>query len=196
MRLFAAVLPPDSATAELAAAVSALKELPGADGLRWTGRDGWHLTLAFMAEADAAAAADLAGRLERAAHATAPFPLALRGGGRFGDRALWAGATGDVPALRRLASRADAAAREAGITMEDHRAYRPHLTVARGRGERDLGPYAEALDGFAGTAWTVRELTLVRSDLPRDGVPGARPRYEAVGRWVLGGGVRGPGAAG
>ncbi|MEV0258404.1 RNA 2',3'-cyclic phosphodiesterase [Streptomyces sp. NPDC050732] len=197
MRLFAAVLPPDSATAELAAATGALRELPGADRLRWTAPDGWHFTLAFMAEVDEATVPDLTTRLERAAHRTPPFSLALRGGGHFGDRALWAGATGDVAALRLLAARADAAARKAGVPMEEqHRHYRPHLTVARGRGETALGPYADALGSFEGTAWTVRELTLVRSNLPRSGVPGERPRYEAVGRWILGGGVRVPGGAG
>ncbi|MFD4632678.1 RNA 2',3'-cyclic phosphodiesterase [Streptomyces sp. NPDC058284] len=197
MRLFAAVLPPDTATSELAAAAHALKQLSGADELRWTARESWHFTLAFMAEADDAVVPDLAARLARAAHRTPPFSLALRGGGHFGDRALWAGVTGDVAALRLLARRADAAARKAGITMEEqHRPYRPHLTLARGRGEPDLAPYADALGSFAGTAWPVRELTLVRSELPRSGVPGERPRYEAVGRWSLGGGAGEPGGAG
>lgn len=196
MRLFAAVLPPDTATAELAAAAHALKGLPGADELRWTAVDSWHFTLAFMADVDEAAVPDLAARLERGAHRTAPFSLALRGGGHFGDRALWAGATGDVAALRLLAGRADAAARKTGIAMEEHRHYRPHLTLARGRGTTALGPYADALAAFEGTAWTVGELTLVRSELPRGGVPGERPRYEAVGRWVLGGGAGAPGGAG
>ncbi|MEU6991548.1 RNA 2',3'-cyclic phosphodiesterase [Streptomyces sp. NPDC046465] len=201
MRLFAAVLPPDSAACELAAAAGALKGLPGADELRWTPRDSWHFTLAFMAEVDEGAVPDLTARLERAAHRTPPFSLALRGGGHFGDRALWAGAAGapgDTAALRLLAQRADAAARKAGITMEEHRHYRPHLTLARGRGDAGtaLAPFADALAAFEGTAWTVRELTLVRSNLPRSGVPGERPRYEAVGSWALGGGAGAPGGAG
>ncbi|WP_069886429.1 RNA 2',3'-cyclic phosphodiesterase [Streptomyces luteocolor] len=196
MRLFAAVLPPPAAAAELAAAADALKALPGADGLRWTGRDGWHFTLAFMAEVDEETLPDLSVRLERAAHRTPPFSLALRGGGHFGDRALWAGAGGEVAALRLLAQRADAAARKAGVTMEEHRHYRPHLTLARGRGEQALDPFADALGSFAGTAWTADELTLVRSRLPRGGVPGERPRYETVGRWALGGGGRASGGAG
>ncbi|MEU1155130.1 RNA 2',3'-cyclic phosphodiesterase, partial [Streptomyces sp. NPDC005918] len=101
---------------------------------------------------------------------------------------------------------ADAAARKAGIAMEEHRSYRPHLTLARahGRGGMDLRPsggtglrpYVDALAPFEGTAWTVGELTLVRSNLPRSGVLGERPRYEAVGRWVLGGGAGEPGGAG
>ncbi|MFJ2771851.1 RNA 2',3'-cyclic phosphodiesterase [Streptomyces sp. NPDC087300] len=196
MRLFAAVLPPPAATAELGAAADELKTLPGASGLRWTGREGWHFTLAFMAEVPDATVPDLAARLERAAHRTPPFSLSLHGGGHFGERALWAGAAGDVAALRLLAGRADAAARKAGVTMEEHRHYRPHLTLARAKGEADLTPYVDALAPFDGTPWTVAELTLVRSNLPVSGVPGERPRYETVGRWALGGAAGADGAAG
>ncbi|MBW5422348.1 RNA 2',3'-cyclic phosphodiesterase, partial [Streptomyces sp. BG9H] len=97
---------------------------------------------------------------------------------------------GEVAALRLLAQRAEAAARKAGLAREEARPYRPHLTLARGSGETELRPYADALASFAGTSWTVDELTLVRSELPRSGVPGERPRYETVGRWPLGGGAR------
>ncbi|MBW5425958.1 RNA 2',3'-cyclic phosphodiesterase, partial [Streptomyces sp. BG9H] len=94
MRLFAAVLPPDAVVAELAAAASGLRALPGADALRWAPRDSWHFTLAFMAEVPQETVPDLTARLARAAHRTPPFPLALRGGGRFGERVLWAGVAG------------------------------------------------------------------------------------------------------
>ncbi|MFF8095972.1 RNA 2',3'-cyclic phosphodiesterase [Streptomyces sp. NPDC016675] len=187
MRLFAAVLPPEDVTAALAAEVAALRELPGADGLRWTGRPGWHFTLAFYGEVDDDLVPDLSARLERAAHRTAPFPLALRGGGQFGHgRALWTGAEGDVATLRLLADRAESAGRKAGVEMGGHRRYTPHLTVARSREAFEVRPYVEALDGFTGPAWTVTELALVRSNLPGSGVPGEQPRYEAVGRWPLG----------
>ncbi|MCZ4637138.1 2'-5' RNA ligase family protein, partial [Streptomyces rubrogriseus] len=97
MRLFAAVLPPEDVTAALAAEVAVLRGLPGAEGLRWTGRPGWHLTLAFYGEVDDELVPELSARLARAAHRTAPFELALRGGGQFGrGRALWAGAEGGL----------------------------------------------------------------------------------------------------
>ncbi|MFG2501751.1 RNA 2',3'-cyclic phosphodiesterase [Streptomyces sp. NPDC048441] len=187
MRLFAALLPPAAPVDELAHAVEKLKTLPGAETLRWTRRESWHFTLAFMSEVEDGTVPELSERLSRAAKRTAPFPLSLHGGGHFGDRALWAGAKGDVEALRILAGRADAAAHKSGITMEEHRHFRPHLTLARGREQQDLRPYVEDLAGFEGGEWTVTELTLVRSNLPRSGVPGERPRYEVVGRWPLGG---------
>jgi len=184
MRLFAALLPPEGVLAELGAVVDELHALPGADELRWTSRPGWHFTLAFYGEVAEDVVPELSAGLERTARRTEPFGLAVRGGGQFGDgRALWAGAEGDVPALRQLAERCE----EAGPTG-DHRRYRAHLTVARSREAMDVRPYLDRLDDFVGRAWTVDELVLVRSDLPRSGVPGAQPRYEAVARWGLGAG--------
>ncbi|GGR90934.1 RNA 2',3'-cyclic phosphodiesterase [Streptomyces humidus] len=188
MRLFAAVLPPDDIADELAERTAGLRALPGADALRWTDRSGWHFTLAFYGETDDGLLPELTARLERAARRGAPFPLALRGGGQFGHgRTLWAGAAGDVPALRLLADRAEAAGRKAGVEMGEHRRYKAHLTLARSRDAVDVRPYVEALEAFEGRAWTVGELVLVRSDLPRSGAPGEQPRYVPVGRWPLGG---------
>ncbi|MER5943042.1 RNA 2',3'-cyclic phosphodiesterase [Streptomyces sp. NPDC001928] len=187
MRLFAAVLPPEDVTRELATEVAELRKLPGADALRWTGLPGWHFTLAFYGEVDDDLVSDLSARLERAAHRTSPFPLALRGGGQFGHgRALWAGAEGDLETLRLLADRSEAAARKAGVPMGEHRRYKPHLTVARSRSAVDARPYVAALDGFTSRTWTVEEVALVRSSLPTSGIAGEQPRYEAVARWALG----------
>lgn len=189
MRLFAAVLPPDDVAHELAAEVAELRKLPDAEGLRWTARPGWHFTLAFYGEVAEDVVPELSVRLERAAGRTAPFELAVRGGGQFGHgRALWAGACGDVPALRLLADRAEAAARKAGVPMGEHRRYKAHLTVARSRTDMDVRPYVSVLEGFTSRTWTVGELALVRSNLPKSGVPGEQPRYEVVARWALGGG--------
>ncbi|MGI5455765.1 RNA 2',3'-cyclic phosphodiesterase [Streptomyces sp. CA-249302] len=197
MRLFAAVLPPEDVAEELAAVVAELRAMPGgAEGLRWTGRPGWprggaadwHLTLAFYGEVDDDVVPELSARLERTAHRTGPFALAVRGGGQFGHgRALWAGAEGDLGTLRLLADRAEAAGRKAGVEMGEHRRYKAHLTVARSREAFEVRPYLEALAGFTSRTWTVDELVLVRSNLPRSGVPGEQPRYEAVARWGLGG---------
>ncbi|KAF3466027.1 RNA 2',3'-cyclic phosphodiesterase [Streptomyces sp. Tu 3180] len=186
MRLFAAVLPPEDVVHELAAEVALLRKLPGADGLRWTGRPGWHFTLAFYGEVDDELVPGLTARLERAASRTGPFELALSGGGQFGHgRALWAGADGDLRTMRLLAERAEAAARKAGVPMEEHRRYKAHLTVARSREAVDTRPYLEALHGFRSRTWTVDELVLVRSNLPKSGVSGEQPRYEAVARRPL-----------
>ncbi|MFD4263518.1 RNA 2',3'-cyclic phosphodiesterase [Streptomyces sp. NPDC058534] len=187
MRLFAAVLPPEDVTAALAAEVAVLRRLPGAGGLRWTGRPGWHFTVAFYGEVDDDLVPELSARLERAARRTEPFELALRDGGHFGHgRALWVGADGGLATLRLLAERAESAGRKAGVAMGEHRRYKPHLTVARSRDAFDVRPYVETLDGFSSRTWTVTDLALVRSHLPKSGVPGEQPRYETVARSPLG----------
>ena len=182
MRLFAAVLPSAGATAEPRAAVAAA---PRPDGLRWTAEAGWHFTLAFMGEVRDEVLPDLHERLGRAASRTAPFPLRLHGAGHFGDRALWVGAAGGLDTLRLLAERADAAARRAGVPLDQHRRYTPHLTLARSHAGGDLRPCLDALAGFEGTPWRVDTLSLVRSNLPTSGVPGEQPRYEVVRAWPL-----------
>lgn len=187
MRLFAAVLPPPTALRPLAVAVDGLQGLPGAGGLRWTGQGGWHLTLAFYGEVDEDAVPELTSGLAEAARHTAPFGLALRGGGQFGQgRTLWAGVRGDRDALRRLAGECAQAGLRAGVPGSGHGSYRPHLSLARSGAATDVGPLVAALDAFAGSAFTVAEAVLVRSELPGSGVRGDRPRYTPVARWALG----------
>ncbi len=189
MRLFAAVLPPAPALEELAVEVAQLKKLPAADRLRWTGRDGWHFTLAFYGEVPEEILPELHERLARAAHRRDPYALRIAGGGRFSDRVVWAGADGDRPAMGRLADSAAAAARRAGVAMADeHRPYTPHLTLARNRtANLNLAPYAAALKDFHGSSWTVGALSLIRSHPPVPGPAGAQPHYEEIASWPLGG---------
>lgn len=189
MRLFVAVLPPAAATAELAAALGPVRALPGARELRWTASESWHLTLAFLGEVPDDVRPELDERLGRAARRHGPYPLRLSGGGRFGDRALWAGAEGDLSGLAGLADSVRAAARRAGaVPAEEH--FRAHLTLARTakRAPVLLRPLADALADFRGSPWTADTLHLVRSSPPRSGVPGEQPRYDTVASWPLAGG--------
>ena len=51
---------------------------------------------------------------------------------------------------------------------------------------RTTAPFAAALSGFAGGAWTVAEFRLLHSvPPPADALPGTRPRYETAGVWPL-----------
>jgi 2'-5' RNA ligase len=186
MRLFAAVLPPETALAELANEVKALRRLPGADRLRWMGGVGWHFTLAFYGEVEERLLPELEERLARAAARREPFELRLSRGGRFAHRVVWVGAEGDCAAMSRLADSAAAAARRVGLSMEEHRSYTPHVTIARNRADQDLRPYVAALADFESSPWTVEELCLVRSNLPGGGEAGQQPRYETVAAWPLG----------
>jgi RNA 2',3'-cyclic 3'-phosphodiesterase len=186
MRLFVAVIPPASVLRELAGAVAPLAVIGEADGLRWTRPDGQHITLAFLGEVDEATVPELTRRLARAARRHEPLTLRLAGGGRFGDRTLWAGVAGDTARLARLADSVAAGARRGGIAVEEGRTFRAHLTLARGRGTVGLRRYADALTGFESGTWPADRVELVRSHPPAPGVPGARPRYETLDVWPLG----------
>ncbi|MDB1086049.1 RNA 2',3'-cyclic phosphodiesterase [Streptomyces sp. ACA25] len=190
MRTFAALLLPPPTVAALAAVTGKLRTLPGADRLRWTEEDGWHVTLAFYGATGPEVLPELETRLARVAGRRAPFEVRAAGGGRFGDRVLWAGVNGDRQALSRLAAGASAAGRKAGVAhRESARRFHPHVTLARARGRSggpDLAAHAAALEDFAGAPWQVTRLVLMRSVLPDGHTPGEQPRYTREGSWPLG----------
>ncbi|MEU6174449.1 RNA 2',3'-cyclic phosphodiesterase [Streptantibioticus parmotrematis] len=193
MRLFVALVPPPEVLRGLDAAVRRLADTLAdtGDALRWTADADRHLTLAFLGEVDPGTLPALGERLDRAAHRHPPMTLRLAGAGRFGDRVLWAGVAGDTDALRHLAGSVSAAARRCGIAVEEGRAFRAHVTLARGRGRGGvrgpgLRPHVAALAAYESEAWTADRIELIHSLPPMPGVPGARPRYETAGTWALG----------
>jgi 2'-5' RNA ligase len=160
VRLFVAVRPP-------AAALRSLAEALGLDV-----DDRWHLTLAFLGEQPDPE--PFVRPLTEAALRSTPFPLALAGGQTFGGRVLSAAVAGDVAALDRLARDVQDACRRAGAEL-DARPFRPHLTVARGRGLQ----VPAALSSYEGPSWVVEQLELVHSHL------GGRARHEVLARLPL-----------
>ncbi len=183
MRLFVAIAPPPAVLDELESRVAPLRAAEPA--LRWTGRQAWHLTLAFLGEVGDDAAVALAPRLERAALRHPSMSLSFAGAGAFPSpgraRVLWAGISGDRQGLAKLAGSVAAGARRAGAPPPDEgRRFRPHLTLARCREPADIGELVGALAGFAGASWTAAEIHLIRSDLG-----GGAPRYETRGSWPL-----------
>jgi RNA 2',3'-cyclic 3'-phosphodiesterase len=182
MRLFIALWPPPEAIDELDAALVGVRSL-GPD-LRWAPSRQWHLTLTFLGDVVDERRPELAGRLARAATRHAPLRLAFAGGGRFGKRVLFTKVSGDREPLRHLAASTTAAARRAGLAVDD-RPYRPHLTLARSRRDVDLRPLATALGSFRGTDWTATQLHLVQSRLGQGASRTAV--YETVDAWPLAG---------
>ena len=183
MRLFVALVPPPAVLGELDAAVAPLRA--GWPGLNWTGRDAWHITLAFLGEVSDATAARLAPRLERATARHHEFRLAFAGAGAFPSatraRVFWNGLSGDVHGVAGLAASVAAAARRAGAPSPDEgRPFRPHLTLARCRVPADVRALIAALSGYRGPAWTADHVHLIHSR------PGVQPRYAPLGSWPLG----------
>ena len=183
MRLFVAVVPPPVALDDLDAACAPFRLTR--DDLRWTGRELWHLTLAFLGEVGEESLPRLMPWLERAAGRKPTFTLSVAGGGAFSNPAranvLWSGLSGDSPALTELAATVAAAARAADIVPPDaSRGFTPHLTLARCRAPVDVREIVARLDRYQGPGWTVEEIYLIRSTL------NGRPRYETLETWKLG----------
>lgn len=183
MRLFVAIALPGSAAAELDQAVTPLR--PCWPELRWTGRDAWHLTLAFLGEVDESLTPQIGARLQRAAGRHVRLRLSLAAAGAFPSparaRVLWTGVHGDRQGLSALAGSVAAGARRAGVALaaEDRRRYQPHLTLARCRAPVDVRPLLERLAGYSGTSWDAGEIYLIHSRL------GDEPRYHTLGAWPL-----------
>jgi 2'-5' RNA ligase len=182
MRLFVALALPTAVLDDLDAACAPFRPLR--DDLRWTSREAWHITLAFLGEVTDLSLTRLMPRLERAARRHEPLRLSLAGAGAFPTAAranvLWSGLSGDRRELGDLAASATAAARRAGAVPPDAgRRYRPHLTLARCRAPADVGSIVAGLEGYQGPSWTAEEIYLIRSRLS------GHPRYETLGTWKL-----------
>jgi len=177
MRLFVAVVPPAEVVEELAAAVAPLRS--AAPRLRWSEPDRWHVTLAFLGQVPDAVRPGLADRLDRVTRRHGPVDLTLAGGGRFGDRVLWVGVSGD---LAPLAAGVRRAVERAGVTTMDNKPLRAHLTLARvPNGRRvDLRPLVDSLrQAVPARSWVMSGISLMSS------VGGPSPVYRTEMQWVL-----------
>ena len=184
VRLFVAIAPPPAVLDELGALAAPLRT--ARQDLRWTSREAWHVTLAFLGHVNSSAVARLLPRLERAAHRHHRFGLVVSGAGAFPAPAranvLWAGLSGDRGALARLAQSVAAGARRAGAPPPDQgRRFQPHLTLARCRMPADVTELVAALAGYQGQPWTADRIHLVRSRLGAT----EQPRYATLASWLL-----------
>jgi 2'-5' RNA ligase len=181
MRLFIGIPLAAAVTRQLTGLRSCL-ERPG-DGLRWSSPDSWHITLQFLGGTSEAQFACVVERLHSVV--AEPVSIRLEGLGHF-DRAgvLFVGVD-TTPRLASLQQRVTLATVPCGFKPED-RLYRPHITLARDRGQsngiRNLRPQIEALAGFASkfSAFNAREFLLYESHIEPSG-----SRYEVRARFPL-----------
>jgi 2'-5' RNA ligase len=185
MRLFVAVQPPEEVVEDLDDFLEVRRE--GGDPLRWSPPPQWHVTLAFMADAPEHVVEDLVEGVAAAAARTAPVRLTITGGGCFPDvaraRVLWVGVDGGE-ALSPLARRVRSACAVVGAAP-DGGPFRPHVTLARLPRAGDATRWVRVLDTYRGPGWTVEDVAVVASHLPRE--RGHRPRHEVLARLPLGG---------
>src|SRR6201989_2392901 len=184
MRLFVAIAPPPAVLDELDALVEPLRARRL--DLRWTNREAWHVTLAFLGQVDEGAAARLVPRLQRAAGRHHQVRLAFAGAGAFpaATRAnvLWGGLSGDRRALAKLAESVAAGASRAGAPpLDKARGSQPTVPLARCRMPADVTELVAALEDYQGQPWTADRVHLVRSRLGAT----EQPRQPSPAHWPL-----------
>lgn len=197
MRVFAAIVPPEDAHADLEEFVEVRREVES--DLRWTPAHLWHVTLAFMAEVPERILDAVGDAVAAVAATTVPIPLRLRGAGVFPNpyeaRVVWVGvASDDGTGLSRLESLALGTRRACGRVGATAAGgdYRPHLTLARSRRPFEATRWLRTMDTYAGPSWTAEEVTIFVS---HRGEGRGRPHYEPVAVCPLGGEVGGAGDA-
>lgn len=131
MRLFIALILPDETLDAVAETADALHRRIRA---RFMLPSTYHMTLAFIGEADERARAAAEGALERACRDTEPIVLVPNGLGKFGphdNATLWVGfdKTGQA-AAKSLAERVRAELAEACVPF-DSKPFKAHVTIAR-----------------------------------------------------------------
>lgn len=174
-RLFVAIRPPPPIRDLLTGLMG------GVGGARWQSDEQLHLTLRFIGEVDRHIAQDVHAALGSIHHPR--FEIAINGLGTFDRRSeaatLWAGVTPHEP-LKALHKKVDQACLKAGVPP-DHRAYLPHITIARlGRSAGPVAGLVESVGGVASQPFAVDRFCLFESALMPDG-----PVYTIVERYPL-----------
>jgi 2'-5' RNA ligase len=177
LRLFIAVDVPDAVKEGLAKRVGLFRDrIPGA---RWTGFDGWHVTLKFLGSTWPRLVGAVQEAVAKTAAETAPFESALTRVGAFPTaaraRVLWAGLDDPDGTLGAVAKRLDALLSEDFVA--EKRAFTPHLTLARLVPPRNLREFVPEFDGMAVTSerFRIDRVVLYRSHLSPRGAT-----YEAL----------------
>lgn len=173
MSLFVAIQPDDRAVEDLSDALQPVRRMPAAAALRWQPESQWHITLAFLGDADEDVTDEVADRVTALGLPAIPG-IRLAGADCFGRQILWIGIGGDEERARLAISAAAIPPRLRGLGLDvDRRPWRGHLTVARAR-NGDARTAAMALASYSGPPWTAHELLVIRS------TGGPRPAHHVV----------------
>jgi 2'-5' RNA ligase len=170
MRLFVAACPDDAALDRLAAL-----ERPDIDGVRWTSRDQWHITLRFFGDVEDSAAIEFALQDAIAGFGSGVVRAELGPCVQRVGNMLWAPVSG----LDDVAGCVVSATSSFGVPPEDRR-FRGHITLARHRSRRKAAVLRSAQGQPLSGSWDVRDVELVRSHLGAGG-----SRYETIARAAL-----------
>ena len=153
--------------------------------LRWAYPETMHITLKFCGERPSETVSMLLNNLKNIS-SIGQFDIYIEDIGGFPDlirpRIVWASVKGDIERLSALRNEVEKAALKASIPRENKK-YTPHVTIGRRNSDR---PLPEEIISSMRSAelltepWTVREITLMRSELSPMG-----PRYTPLGLFKI-----------
>jgi 2'-5' RNA ligase len=187
MRTFVAIPIPREGPAPrfLEACQGRLKQAGG--DVRWTRPEQWHITLRFIGETTDAVRLRLEDVIRETAAMYEPLEIRLDGWGVFPEngrpRVVWAGAEApditempygrhyEWPRSLDLQYSIEQAARAVGVPMRRDD-YFPHVTLARTKPPKDIGPLLNILRNEPpppGAAFTATHITLFQSVLSPEG---------------------------
>ena len=163
-RLFVGLRPPAPIRQSL------LSLIGGVPGARWQRDDQLHLTLRYIGEVDRPLAEDVAIALGHIHFP--PIEVALNGVGQFDSKgrpnAVWAGIR-PHEALAQLHRKVDQALVRCGLEPE-HRAYLPHITLARMNGPSGIADgFLADHAGLTSPPFAFTHFTLFESHLSGEG---------------------------
>lgn len=153
--------------------------------MRWAYPETMHITLKFCGERSSETVDMLLNNLKDIS-STGQFNIHIEDIGGFPDlvrpRVVWASVKGDMERLSALRNEVEKAALKASIPRESKK-YTPHVTIGRRNSDRPLPEEILSLMRCAALVtepWTVRDITLMRSELSPIG-----PRYTRLGLFKI-----------
>lgn len=161
-----------------AAAIS--REYPG---LKWVGKEQYHITLKFCGEHPASVLEKFSMSVESFISGNRPGTIRLRLGvpGTFPGldqaRTFYIGVEGETGKLERLASLIESAACAAGMEKEN-RPFHPHVTLARARRPERLK--IPSFTAESHVEWAAETILWLKSELRPSG-----PEYSTLQEWRL-----------
>jgi RNA 2',3'-cyclic 3'-phosphodiesterase len=179
VRVFIAIPLPADIKAKLSIVQQQFRVIPSE--ATWVREAGFHITLKFLGEVEAARIEPINSCLLEAVHCCAPFPLTFCGVGVFphehSPRVLWVGVEEKTGRLRRLQREVALRLARIGFPQED-RAFAAHLTLARLKRVSQRAKFLECLKQHRDTVFghmDVHHIELLESQLHPAGA-----RYSTV----------------
>ena len=179
VRVFIAIPLPADLKAKLSTVQQQFRAIPSE--ATWVREVGFHITLKFLGEVEAAQIEPITSCLREAVHCCAPFPLTFCGVGVFphehNPRVLWVGVEEKTGRLRQVQREVESRLTHIGFPRED-RAFAAHLTLARLKRVSQRDKFLECLKEYRETVFgrmDVHHIELLESQLHPTGA-----RYSTV----------------